>query len=96
MRLPVIATRVEGCVDAVEDQETGILVPARDWRALLDAMRVYAEDPEVRAAHGRAGRARVLRDFRPEAIWELYHAEYVRLCSDRSSTNAKVVNRNAA
>jgi glycosyltransferase involved in cell wall biosynthesis len=96
MRLPVIATRVEGCVDAVEDQETGILVPARDWRALLDAMRVYAEDPELRAAHGRAGRARVLRDFRPEAIWELYHAEYVRLRSERSSANAKVVNRNAA
>ncbi|HUE96736.1 MAG TPA: sugar transferase [Longimicrobiaceae bacterium] len=82
MRLPVVATRVEGCVDAVEDGVTGLLVPARDPGALLEAVRRYAREPETRAAHGRAGRERVLRDFRPEALWDLYHREYLRLGSD--------------
>ena len=70
MGLPVIATRVPGCVDAVEDNVTGTLVPAQDVRSLSRAMLTYAADPSLRQAHGRAGRARVERDFARERIWE--------------------------
>lgn len=96
MRLPVVATRVEGCVDAVQDEVTGILIPVRDSQALFEAIRTYSRNPEMRAAHGSAGRARVLRDFRPEAIWELYHREYVRLYSEKKSPVPKTVNQHAA
>jgi lipopolysaccharide/colanic/teichoic acid biosynthesis glycosyltransferase len=60
--LPVVATRVPGCTDAVEDGVTGVLVPLRD--------------PDLRRAHGRAGRERVARDFGQEALWEAIDAEY--------------------
>jgi len=39
MGLPVIATRIPGCVDAVREGETGLLVPARDAGALTAAIR---------------------------------------------------------
>ena len=79
MELPVVATRVTGCVDAVEDGVTGTLVPAREAETLAAALGRYLDDPALRRRHGRAGRERVLREFRPEAIWEAVHAEYVAL-----------------
>ena len=79
MRLPVVATRVVGCVDAVEHGATGLLVPPRDERALGDAIRAYLRSGQLRLQHGQAGRARVLRDFRQEPIWDALYSEYVRL-----------------
>ncbi len=83
MALPVVATRIPGCVDAVEDGVTGTLVPPRDATALADAIRTYLNHPELRRQHGQAGRQRVLRDFRPEAIWEALYQEYVRLLREK-------------
>lgn len=83
MGLAVVATRIPGCVDAVADGETGTLVPAADAPALAGAVRAYLRDPALRAAHGRAGRERALRDFAQEAIWTALHAEYLRLLAAR-------------
>lgn len=79
MGLPVVATRIPGCVDAVTDGVTGTLVPPRDAKALADAIRRYIEDPDLRHRHGLAGRKHVLRDFRQETIWEALYREYARL-----------------
>jgi glycosyltransferase involved in cell wall biosynthesis len=79
MGLPVVATRVPGCVDAVADGETGLLVEPRDACDLRRALSVYLQEPALRRRHGEAARARVLRDFRQEAIWEAIHEEYLRL-----------------
>jgi len=76
MALPIVATSVVGCVDAVQDGVTGTLVPARDAVALATALRRYLADPELRALHGAAARRRVLADFRREVIWEAIAAEY--------------------
>lgn len=76
MELPVIATRITGCVDAVVDGTTGLLVPPRDVPALTHAIRTLLQDPELRKKMGQAGRERILRDFRPEDIWRALHQEY--------------------
>jgi glycosyltransferase involved in cell wall biosynthesis len=83
MELPVVATRVPGCVDAVVDGETGLLVEPRDAVDLARALRRYLADPELRRQHGCAGRRRVLSDFQPHGIWEAVYAEYLRLLQDR-------------
>lgn len=92
MRLPVVATRVPGCVDAVEDGVTGTLVPARDAGALARAVEAYVMDPALRRRHGDAGRARVLAHFRPEQIWSALYAEYCRLL-DRTRATAPAASR---
>jgi glycosyltransferase involved in cell wall biosynthesis len=79
MALPVIATRVPGCQDAVQEGVTGALVEPRDGAGLTDAIRTYVTDSGMRACHGRNARARVLRDFQPEAVWEATRQEYLRL-----------------
>lgn len=83
MGLPVVATRVPGCVDAVDDGRTGVLVPARDAGALDAAVDRYAGDPALRRRHGEAGRARVEADFRQEVIWEAVFAQYRALLDAR-------------
>jgi glycosyltransferase involved in cell wall biosynthesis len=79
MELPVVATNVVGCTDAIEDGVTGLLVPPRDVAALVAALRRYIEEAMLRRRHGRAARKRVVRMFRQEQIWEALHAECQRL-----------------
>jgi glycosyltransferase involved in cell wall biosynthesis len=76
MGLPVVATQIPGCVDAVQEGVTGTLVPARDADSLAVALRRYLQDEVLRRNHGRAGRERVLRDFGQEAIWAAIFQEY--------------------
>lgn len=83
MELPVVATCIPGCIDAVQDGVTGTLVPPREVEPLSNAIRRYLYDPDLRSKHGKAGRARVLKDFQQEAIWESIYQEYCRLLTDR-------------
>lgn len=76
MRLPVVATRVPGCTDAVQDGVTGTLVPPRDSRSLAGALRTYLRSPHLRRVHGDAARAHVIREFRQERFWGAMAVEY--------------------
>ncbi len=84
MELPVVATRITGCVDAVQDGLTGTLAPPGDVPALSAALRAYLADARLRRRHGRAGRERVISRFAPEPIWEALAKEYQRLLAGRS------------
>ncbi len=64
--LPAVTTDVGGMREAVSDGVEGILVPARDPAAIADALAELWRRPELRAAMGAAGRARVVADFRLE------------------------------
>jgi glycosyltransferase involved in cell wall biosynthesis len=86
--LPVVATRVTGCVDAVEDGVTGTLVPPRDAGAIVAALRAYLTDPALAKSHGEAGRARVLRQFDQERIWAALRDEYLALAGRGGSARA--------
>jgi len=83
MRLPVVATQVTGCVDAIEDGVTGTLVPPRDANALAQATAAYLMSPDLRRKHGDAARKRILEHFRREDVWEAVYNEYTRLLEDR-------------
>lgn len=58
-----IATRVASLPEVVEDGETGILVPPDDSDAMRDALARLAEDADLAARMGRAGRARAIEKF---------------------------------
>jgi glycosyltransferase involved in cell wall biosynthesis len=60
---PVVATRVGGLPDAIEDGVTGRLVPEGDAAALAAAIAALLTDPEAARRLGTAGRAHVSRTF---------------------------------
>ena len=61
--LPLIATDVPGCKDVITNGLDGILVPARDARALADAIWQLVSDADLASRFGVAARERVLRSF---------------------------------
>ncbi|BDG02291.1 glycosyltransferase family 4 protein [Anaeromyxobacter oryzae] len=79
MGVPIVASRVPGCTDAVRDGETGTLVPPRDAAALAAALARYLADPELRARHGAAARRWVMAEFQPEPLRHALAAEYCQL-----------------
>lgn len=83
MKLPVVASRVPGCIEGVIEQVTGALVPSHNATALAEALRTYLHDGVIRQQHGKAGRDRVLKDFRPEDMSEAIYQEYVRLLGEK-------------
>jgi glycosyltransferase involved in cell wall biosynthesis len=61
--LAVVASRMAGIPELVEDHVGGLLVEPGDAAALADALMELARDPDLRQRLGRAGRARVLAEF---------------------------------
>ena len=68
----VVTTDVPGCRDAIEPDETGLLVPVRDPRALADAIARLAEDAALRQSMGAAGRALAEREFNIERVARIH------------------------
>jgi glycosyltransferase involved in cell wall biosynthesis len=83
--LPVVATRISGIPELVEDGRTGYLVPPSDSAALAAALRRLAQDAEVRERMGQAGRDKVIAQFdlRTSA------AELLELFTDASSQSSR-------
>ena len=75
--LPIVATDVGGSGDAVRDRDTGYLTPARDPRALADAMlRLMAMTPEDRRLMGERARVHCIDSFDMDRVadqWELLY-----------------------
>jgi glycosyltransferase involved in cell wall biosynthesis len=78
---PVIASRVEGLPEVVEDGLTGVLVPPADPAALAREILNLAADPTLRRAMGRHGRARVERLFSLERMIARHEEFYERVAS---------------
>lgn len=82
MGLPCVASRVTGCVDAVVDGATGVLVRAGDAGVLRFALDRYIREPHLRRRHGVAARARAVQHFRPRAVWEALRNQYLELLAE--------------
>lgn len=65
---PVVASRVGGLAEVIEDQITGFLVPPGDWKALAEKIVTILRSDSLRVEMGRRGRARVERLFSPETV----------------------------
>jgi glycosyltransferase involved in cell wall biosynthesis len=76
MELPVIATDVPGCRDAVTHGVTGYLVKAKDVHALVKAMEdVIKMTASQRKEMGKSGRAKVVRDYSERTVIKAYCAQ---------------------
>ena len=65
---PIIATEVGGNGESIEKDLSGLLVPAKDEKALADALYKLVTDEELRKTLGENARKRFLKLFTEEAM----------------------------
>jgi glycosyltransferase involved in cell wall biosynthesis len=71
---PVIASRVGGIPELIQDGETGFLIPPGDEDALADRMRRLLENPKEARETGERARAAAGRFFSTESYIENYRS----------------------
>jgi lipopolysaccharide/colanic/teichoic acid biosynthesis glycosyltransferase len=76
MARPAVAFQVDGVVDAVEQDVTGLLVPPGDSPALADAVARLLRDPTLASQLGRQARARCAALYQQEPLWEFIYQQY--------------------
>jgi glycosyltransferase involved in cell wall biosynthesis len=84
-RRPVVATRVGGVPDVVEEGEDGYLVESGDADGLADRLERLAADPALRERLGDHGRARVLERYAVSRLVDDVDRLYRELLAGRGS-----------
>jgi L-malate glycosyltransferase len=82
--VPVVAYRVGGVPEVVEDGVTGRLVPAYDTEAMADAAITLLRDDEQLLQLQQDGRAQAVTRFGLDAGIRAYEAYYARLLAERA------------
>jgi glycosyltransferase involved in cell wall biosynthesis len=76
--VPVVASRVGGLPELIEEGKTGFLRPMGDIPAMLEASLEILTNRARRRAMGEAARARAIEHFRPEVVLPRYLEVYER------------------
>lgn len=79
MGLPVVATDIRGCREAVAHQETGLIVPPEDSEKLAVALGLLLKNPDLRQAYGKAGRHRVETEYDENLVFQRLEGYYQQL-----------------
>ena len=82
--LPVLATRVEGVVDVVEDGKSALLVPPGDSDALANGLAKLIGDESLRERLGRAGLERAREKYTLGKMCASYESLILGLLPDAS------------
>lgn len=91
--VPVIATKVGGTPELVEDGSTGLLVPPRDPVALSQSMTLLLDNPATARRIGEAGRSYVHSRFSMDRMVQETQTLYAKLLG---ASRARVSHREAA
>lgn len=79
MELPVVATKVTGCIDAVVDGETGLLVEPQNSSLLTQALEKLIQSEQLRDQMGYDARQRVEKKFTSERLLDAHLMLYNQL-----------------
>lgn len=94
--LPMVVTDVGGNAEAVDDGETGLVVPARDPRKLGAAILRLANDPALRARLGEAAHRRVAERFSVRQLVARHRTLYAALTAGQRPGDIADVDYRAA
>jgi len=90
--LPVVATRVGGVPELVEDGVNGYLVPPGDVNAFADAIRKLACDVRLREIMGKAGQKKAIENFTLDKMLSRVAQVYEEVLSKRKKLYQSVKN----
>jgi glycosyltransferase involved in cell wall biosynthesis len=86
---PVVATRVGGVPDVVDDGVTGFLVRAGDTHAIAERLALLASDPGLGRRMGEEGRRRVLERYAVDRLVDDVDRLYRALLPTVSATTRR-------
>jgi len=78
----VVATRIGGSIEQVEDGVTGYLVEPGDAKSMAIAIERLLKNPQRRGSFGEKGRARFLRKFEFELFYQKIFGLYAQVVAD--------------
>ncbi|MDY0095600.1 MAG: glycosyltransferase family 4 protein, partial [Candidatus Vecturithrix sp.] len=80
--LPVVATRVPGSEELVQDGDNGFLVDAKDAENLANALIALIDHPELRERMGRKA-----KDMAGQYTWEMVTEQYMTLYKEMATAH---------
>ncbi len=80
----IVAARVDGIPDAIEDGENGVLIEPRNPARLAAAVSLLLENPDLRMAMGRQARATLDAKFSYPGMIDAFEDLFTRLLRERS------------
>ena len=86
--LPIVATRVGGNPELVEDAHNGTLVPVSDPEALAQTLLKYFRSESLAETQGQASRARIESHFSMQAMVQGYLSVYENMIPRPVTENA--------
>jgi glycosyltransferase involved in cell wall biosynthesis len=75
----VIGTDVGGVPEIIQDQQTGLLIPAKDPFAIANAVSTLAASPQLRSQLLRRGQSHVAKNFSLSSMIEGNYKTYQEL-----------------
>jgi L-malate glycosyltransferase len=91
--LPVVATRVGGVPEIIEDGRSGLLVPAGDDETMAERILRLATNPALGRQLGQAGRARAQALFSQETMTTGYARMYREMTEKKASERQRILGR---
>lgn len=82
--LPIVATRVGGNRELVEEGVHGFLVPKQNPGALAAALGTYLDDGSLRTLHAKSSRQRAVDAFNLDGMRRAYHDLYAAPAPSRA------------
>ncbi len=86
LELPTITTRATGCIDAIEESVTGMLVDIDNSEQLFNALLEMIKNPKIRNIYGTNGRNRVRDKYNARILvnehLKLYNAVFNKTSND--------------
>ncbi len=86
--LPLIATRMPGCTEVVQDGRTGLLVPPRDPAALAASILRLLDDPAAAGAMGSRAATLARQEFGLELTVARFARVYATILEPRPAKSA--------
>ncbi|WP_414585245.1 glycosyltransferase family 4 protein [Scytonema sp. PCC 10023] len=77
--LPVVATDIRGCREAVVHGKTGLIVPPQNSEKLAEALGTLLSNPELRQAYGKAARQRIEAEYDERIVFQRLEQFYQEL-----------------
>ena len=93
MGIPVVATNIRGCREAIFDRQNGILVRVKNAAALAQGLARLLDDSTLRHAMGTLGRRIAVREFDEQVVFERVLATYERLLKERGNIAPNPITR---